>query len=702
LTRSLLLELREVVEDLSTRADIGCLVLLSAKEESFCHGAHIDLFDDLDDVQQASAGARAGQELMNAWEALPFPTIAAIHSTCMGGGTELSLASTYRLMSDSSRGRIGLPEVKLGILPAWGGCVRLPRVIGLEEALGLILPGKSLAPKAALKLGLVDAVLPETGFRHHVRDFALGALREPARRRSGRDLRELLLEKNPFGRRMVFEQARKRSQQGIRARYPAPARAIEVIRIGSEQGAEAGFEAEARAFGELATGSVSKNLIHVFRLTQAAKKDQKQGRSVERHEADGPEAQRPSPETSVVATGAVAGIGIVGSGLMGTGIAQLAALKTSSPVRLLDIVPEPATLAVGRIAQQVGNRIKRRRLSASMGRKLLARLQPTSRLRGFYRTAVVLETVPEDLETKREVLQRLAQSTSEGTLLASSTSSLSIDALAEGNEAAARILGLHFFNPVHQIPLVEVVAGSHTAPETLATAVTFVRSLEKIPLRVADRPGFLVNRLLGFYMVEALWLLAEEVAPEQIDAVMVDWGFPVGPFALIDRVGIDVALAVAGQLSKSFPERLVLPAWNWGEAFLQPRKLGVKSGAGFYRYEGGKPRSIDTEACHRLGLGPAKKETRALTIADRLILPMVNEAARCLEEGVVEGPGQIDLATILGASFPAFRGGLCWWADSQDLGSLVNVLERLESSVAPRFAPSRALREAATVGAFHR
>lgn len=697
LTREVLEELRDVVEDLARRRDVGCLVLLSGKEDSFCHGAHVDLIEGLTEVADAVAGAEGGQAIISAWEKLPFPTISAIHATCMGGGTELSLACDYRVASDSPELRIGLPETRLGILPAWGGCVRLPRLIGLAEALGLILPGKSVTAHKALSLGLVDAVLPAAGFRRQVRAFAERILDPDAPdpgEHGDRDLRELLLEKNPLGRRIVFDQARKKTLVQGRSRYPAPARAVEVVRVGTEQGAEAGFAAEARALGELATGAVSKNLIHLFRLNQASKRP-----LVCAEEKPGEEGK---PGKEVFPQGSVLSAAVVGAGVMGADLAQLAVLKGNARVRLHDGSREALLSGAGAVAEGVRNRIKRRRLAPWEARGLMARLQPAPKLDGLRGTAVVVEAVTEDLEVKRALFQHLARATGEEAVLASNTSSLSITELAAGNPAAGRIIGLHFFNPVARVPLVEVVRGKETTAETFARAVAFVRRLGKTPLAVEDRPGFLVNRLLGFYMTEALWLLADGVAPEAVDAVMVEWGFPVGPFALIDRVGIDVALTVAERLSESFSDRLVLPAWQWREAFLGPGKLGEKSGGGFYRYENRKRRTVDQERLRLLGAGQPRAEADPVKVADRLVLPMVNEAARCLQDGLVDGPGAIDLGLVMGAGFPPFRGGLCRWADGQGLSTLVEVLDRLSEAVAPRFAPSEALLAAADRGGFYR
>lgn len=677
-TRAALEALEASLSRLRERDDVGCLVLLSAKPGSFCHGADVELIAGLSEVEAGETGSHAGQALFRSWEELPFPTVAAIHATCMGGGTELALASTFRLASDSETLRIGLPEVRLGILPGWGGCVRLPRVVGLTDALEVILAGKSLPGARAAHLGLVDALLPEHGFLHHVRDFATEVLHGLRPHRPERDFRELLLEKNPLGRRIVFDQARKRTMARSRGKYPAPLRAIEVVRVGVEEGAAAGFDAEARALGELAAGTVSKNLQHVFALTQGTKRG----------------SGRPDPPPSLV--------GVVGAGLMGGAIAHQVAIAGSLPVRLADLHSEALVQGMSHASKLVYSRLKRRRMTRPEAREAMARIQPCLDLGGFRRAEMVIEAVVEDLEVKRQVFRQLADLVPAGTVLATNTSSLSVDALAETTPGPERVLGLHFFNPVHRVPLVEVVAGAATDPEITARATAFVRRLGKTPVAVRDRPGFLVNRLLIFYMTEALWLLAEGWTMEAVDEAMLEWGFPMGPVALLDRVGLDIGVKVAQVLETAFPGRVVLPDWDWQGSFLEPGYLGEKRGRGFYRHGPGGKRTPDPESYRRLGIHARPNDDDGSAVTERLILPMVDEAARCLAEGVVPDAATLDLAMILGAGFPPFRGGLCRWADRQGLDVLIDSLERLAGTAGERYRPSQALRDLAADGGFYR
>jgi 3-hydroxyacyl-CoA dehydrogenase/enoyl-CoA hydratase/3-hydroxybutyryl-CoA epimerase len=677
-TRGALAELESVIEELGGRRDIGCLILLSGKEGSFIAGADVEEIARVTDPLEAEAGSRLGQRLFAAWEALPFPTVAAIRGTCLGGGTEIALASTWRVASDHADTRIGLPEVRLGILPGWGGSTRLPRRIGIAEALDMILTGRNVQGKKALKLGLVDALLPDARFLDMVRDFARDRIDKPRRAERGLDLKELLLEKNPVGRKVLFDQARKKTLEETGGHYPAPLRAIEVVRVGIEDGRQAGFDAEARAVGELATGRISKNLVHVFQLTEANKR-----------EVGLPGA----PPREVRATA------VLGAGVMGGGIAQLVASEADLPVRMKDVRPEALVSGMQHAAGLFERLVKRRRMTAPEARRKMALLHPTLDYSGFRRVDLVIEAIIEKMELKAAVFAETARHVPEGAVLASNTSSLSIAGIGARTPNPGRVVGMHFFNPVHKMPLVEVIAPEGSDPQAVNTVFAFTRRLGKTPVLVKDAPGFLVNRLLMFYSVEALWLLNEGYRVEDVDRAMTGWGMPVGPMALMDEVGIDVATKVAHILHEAFSDRLPLPPWL--DRLPESGRLGAKSVSGIYRYEGRERKDPDPAAYALLGLQPRVQSPDPDAIADRMVLPMVNEAARALEEGVVRSAGDLDLALIFGTGFPPFRGGLCRWADQEGLGRIIATLERLESAVGDRFRPSDALRATREAGGFY-
>jgi 3-hydroxyacyl-CoA dehydrogenase / enoyl-CoA hydratase / 3-hydroxybutyryl-CoA epimerase len=653
-------------------------VLLSGKPRIFIAGADVEEIAGVTDPEVAAEGSRAGHRLFAAWSALPFPTVAAIQGTCVGGGTEIALASTWIVVSDRADVRLGLPEVRLGIVPGWGGCTRLPRRVGVAAALDLILAGKTVPGKSALKLGLADALLPDGAFLRLTRDFARQRLDQPRRRDGRPDWKELLLERNPLGRRIVFDQARKKTLEETHGHYPAPLRAIEVVRVGVEDGMAAGFDAEARAIGELATSPVAKHLIHVFQLMERAKKD-----------PPGPGVARP-----------VHAVAVLGAGVMGGGIAYVVADQADLPVRLRDVQPEPLAGGVAHAASLFAKQVERRRLPRPQARRKMALLHPTLQLDGLGRVDLVIEAVVEKLEVKQRVFAEVAARVGPEAILASNTSSLSIDAIARDTPRPERVVGMHFFNPVHKMPLVEVIVGPRTSPDAVRTVAAFARRLGKTPIPVKDGPGFLVNRILAFYMSEAIWLLAQGYAIPDLDRAMVEWGMPMGPIALVDEVGIDVAIKVDHILRQAFGDRLAPPVGQQG--LIDGGRLGAKTGRGFYRYDGKKRTEPDPEVYALLGVPQRLPAPDPSRLVDRMVLPMVNEAARCLAEGVVADPGDVDLAMILGTGFPPFRGGLCRWADEQGPDAIVAELERLAAVEGDRYRPSPALLAAAAAGGFYR
>lgn len=675
-TLQVLEEFQTLLQELSTRRDIDVLVLLSGKPGTFIAGFDIEEIAGVTDPVQAEEGSRVGHRLFDSWSRLPFATIAAVQGTCLGGGTELCLASDSIVISDRSDIRIGLPEVRLGIVPAWGGCSRLPHRVGITAALDIILAGKAIDPRKALKIGLADALLPDAGFPHYVHQFAAGIVagQRPAKR--NRDLKAALLEGNPLGRNLVFNQARKQVLKKTGGHYPAPLRAIEVVEVAVTQGLEAGLEAEARATGELAVSSVSKNLMHVFRLMEGAKNT--------------PLPAEPQP---------IRAAAVLGAGTMGGGIAQLLADRLDVPIRLKDVATEPLAKGLAHASRLFDKQIERRRLSRSEAKRKMNLLHPTLDYSGLERADLVIEAIVEILEVKQSVFADVAERVSDETILASNTSSLSIDLIGEDTPQPQRVIGMHFFNPVHRMPLVEVVCGQATSDRAVSTVVELSRRLGKTPVIVKNGPGFLVNRLLGFYMTESLWLLEEGNSVESIDEAMTQWGMPLGPLALIDEVGIDVAIKVAHILAAAFGDRLPLPPWT--DRLTETGRLGTKSAAGIYRYSGGQRQGPDPEIRGLLGLASPTASSSAADLVDRLVLPMVNEAARCLDEEIASSAGDVDLAMIMGTGFPPFRGGLCRWADSQDLKEVVSILEVFATNVGERYRPAAALSHAAEAGGLY-
>jgi len=485
-----------------------------------------------------------------------------------------------------------------------------------------------------------------------------------------------VLEKNPLGRKVVFDQARKQVMAKTKGQYPAPLRAIEVIKAGLDDGLDAGFDAEARAIGDLAVSPICKNLVHLFQLMEAAKGD------------GSPTDAIPIRQTAVL-----------GAGVMGGGIAQLIADKADLPVRLKDIGQEPLALGMKHAAGIFSKQLKRRWISKPEAGRKMGLIRPTLDYSGFRSADLVVEAIVENLEVKQKVFAELAANVRPDTVLASNTSSLSIDLIGRDTPGPERVVGMHFFNPVHKMPLVEVVVGEATSQATVDTIVDFSRRLGKIPVAVKNGPGFLVNRLLAFTLAEAMWLLDEGHEIAALDKAAASWGLPMGPAELTDEVGIDVATKVAHIMTEAFPERLSYP--DWMDRLAEDGRLGAKVQKGFYHYKAGRRTSPDPEVYTIIGRRPADKTSAADRILDRLILPMVNEAARCLEEDVVASAGELDLAMIMGTGFPPFRGGLCRWADTQGLGDLELSMQRLAADLGDRFKPSRAFREVVARGGFY-
>ncbi len=649
--------LLDSVERDASAGSIRGLVIASAKPATFIAGADVKAFVEVaatGDAAAAAAKARAGQALFSRVAALPVPAVAAINGACLGGGLELALACRARVAGDGTEVTIGLPEVRLGLIPGWGGTQRLPRLIGPTRALDLILTGRSLSGRQALRMGLVGRVAPQEGIRDAARAEALrlaggGAPRRPA---------FSALDRSRLTRALLFSMARRRTLRQTHGHYPAPLAAIEAIRYGFERSIEAGLAREAELVGRLLVSDVSKNLVQIFLSSRAP--------------AGGSGGDAPARRAE--------SIGVIGAGTMGGGIAAVAALS-GIPVRLRDVNAE----ALGRGMAQVARRAKGSARKGRFPRHEAARranlVAPTIDWSGFSRCDLIVEAVVEDLEVKREVLRRVESVTPDTALFATNTSSLSVADIAAASSRPAGVLGLHFFNPVEKMPLVEVVRGPATDPAAVEAGVRLARKMGKTPVVVSDTPGFIVNRILMPYLAGAMRIVCDsgrgaDVVP--VDRAMVAFGMPMGPFALLDRIGLDVAGHVAGVLSAAFPGREDdADGSRLLHAMTQAGRLGVKSGGGFYRYPKGSatPRGVAADLDGLLAAVRGSDRTTVpapaeAEIVERLTDAMIDEAARLLESGAVEGPAVIDIAMIFGAGFPPFRGGLLRHADTVGPGKI--------------------------------
>jgi 3-hydroxyacyl-CoA dehydrogenase / enoyl-CoA hydratase / 3-hydroxybutyryl-CoA epimerase len=662
-------ELDRLLDELAADQQIKALVIRSGKPAIFIAGADIAEIRDITDTARGEELSRRGQAVLLKLEALPFPTVAAIHGACMGGGLELALACSLRVVSNDPRTALGLPEVKIGVVPGWGGTQRLPRLVGLTNSLDMILTGKSVYARKAKKIGLADEVTyPETLLDAAVSTAkqAIGRPR-PSPIRARRPFISRILESNPLTRSLIFRIAKDRVLKETRGNYPAPPAALEAVRYGLVHGPAAGYENEAAVLGGLIISGVSKNLINVFYLNNALKKD-----------------AGPSPL-------AVTRAGVIGAGVMGGGIAQLFAEKAIA-VRMKDITPK-AVAAGFRTADEIFRKRSRKGILGPLqARDGMDRITGTSDLSGFNGVELTIEAVVESMEVKKAVLREFEQVSKEISIFASNTSSLSITELATASKRPGRVVGMHFFNPVEKMPLVEVVRGKQTSPETVAAIAILSRKLGKLPVVVNDGPGFLVNRILMPYLGEALRMLEEGSRIEEIDHALLNFGMPMGAFILLDEIGLDIAHKVSGIVRQGLGERIT--ASPLLEKLYKNNFHGKKNGRGFYLYLHGK-RGGASPLVYNMLPKRAKNEgwIPEQEIVERAVFLMIKEAVLCLEERIIDRPDLLDAALVFGIGFPPFRGGLLRYAESLGAKYIVERLDAYAARYGDRFAPPPSLFE---------
>jgi 3-hydroxyacyl-CoA dehydrogenase/enoyl-CoA hydratase/3-hydroxybutyryl-CoA epimerase len=667
ITRGLRDELESALETVARDPAVRAVVLLSGKPDTFIAGADIEEFVALESREQAYTLVRTGQALINRIPALGKPVVAAIHGACLGGGLEAALACSYRIATDHEKTRLGLPEIQLGIIPAAGGCQRLPRLIGLRAALDLILTAKTLPARPALRRGLVDEVVHPTVLERAATEAAkrLAAGWKPSRATGG--LMAALVENNPVGRALVLSLARRQVQAKSGGHYPAPFAALEAVGVGLRDGMDAGLEREARLFADLAVGEVSRELVNIFFASNALKKDFGVAADVE--------ARR------------IERLGVMGAGFMGSGIGGTAVAQAAVSVRFRDTTLPAVAKGLGAARRILDDRLARKRITRPEHGRLVALLSGGVDWAGFRRADLVIEAVFEDLAVKHEVFRALEEQVRDDCVLASNTSTIPIARIATALRVPERLVGMHFFSPVEKMPLLEVIVADGTAPWVTATAVAFGRRMGKTVVVVRDAPGFWVNRILAPYLNEAGRLVMEGADIGHVDRAMKAYGFPVGPITLLDEVGLDVGLKASSVLHEAFGERME-PVRGL-DALVQAGRLGRKSGRGFYRYEHGRRRGVDESVRALIGAATAAAPVR--DVEDRLVYAMLNEAARALDEGVVRGARDGDIAAIFGIGFPPFRGGPLRTLDRIGAVRAAETLRRLEQAHGPRFAPAPVL-----------
>ena len=676
--RAALMDLNEQIDFVQCHPELRGLVLVSAKKSIFIAGADLTQLARAKSPEELREMIELGQVVFSRIAALNIPTVAAIHGACVGGGYEVCLACDYRLASPEKATKIGLPETQLGILPAWGGCTRLPRLIGFPKALDIILGGKTLAAKPALKAGLIDEIVP----REYLTDRACRVILERGLnlRRRPHQLLKSLLNWTPVVRLIAGKVAGPLNAK-TRGHYPAIPKALEVISRGLGSSLEASLALEQDAILELGRTDVCRNLIRIFFLQERAKKL----------------TGLPSSENvaSLPRIEPVRRMAVIGAGVMGAGIAQWTSSRDISVI-LRDINDEAIAKGMAGIARLYEQGVKRHALTKLEARAGLDRISPSALEVPLGHTELVIEAAVEKMDLKQQLFARLDRLIGPETILASNTSALSISELAASTRHPERVVGIHFFNPVHRMQLVEVVVDRQTHPGVVRRAVKFVQQIGKLPVVVKDSPGFLVNRILMPYLVEAGYLFEQGARVEDIDESMLEFGMPMGPLRLIDEVGLDVANHVAADLADKFRERMQSPQVL--SAMLKEGLLGRKSGKGFYVHGGKGDYAPVNPEIDRYHDGTRLAKLVREDLRNRMVLLMINESARCLEEGLVAEPADVDFGMIMGTGFAPFRGGPLRFADQLGIGHVVDEMMRLAGEGELRYTACNLLQTMAAAG----
>ncbi|MEQ2009080.1 MAG: 3-hydroxyacyl-CoA dehydrogenase NAD-binding domain-containing protein [Limisphaerales bacterium] len=666
--RATLEELNAHLDAIERDSTLRGVVLVSAKPGIFIAGA------DLHSLSTAPMNAlrdivEFGQRVFSRLAALPLPTAAAIHGAALGGGFEVCLACDFRFATPDKATKLGLPEVQLGILPAWGGSTRLPHLIGLPKALDLILAGKTVAAKQALKLGMVDDLVPHESLLAVALAKVAKAGRKP-RRAVPFAVKAM---NNVIAGNLISMLTQPKLFKKTRGHYPAVLKALELVTLGVGRSEERALKLEADAICQLAQTEAAKNLIRIFFLQERAKKLTFDGGT-----------WKSSPPQRVERAA------VIGAGVMGGGIAQWLAAHGVS-VLLRDINTDAVARGMAGVAKLFADGTKRRTFTPVEARAAMDRISPVLDLPSLRRADVIIEAAVEKMELKKDIFRKLEQLAGPDTILATNTSALSVTELAESLTARERVVGIHFFNPVHRMQLVEVIHTPRTDAEVVRRALRFVQAMGKLPVLVKDSPGFVVNRVLMPYLVEAARLFEAGAEVSDIDEAMLDFGMPMGPLRLVDEVGTDVSLHVAETLASHYHRRMAVPE-VLGK-LVKGGHLGRKSGDGFYLHQGTEA-SVG-EAAERFVKDDSAANLDRTDLTLRMVLLMVNEAARCVEEGIVSGPEDVDFAMIMGAGFAPFRGGPLRHADTLGLANIVRAMNELVDEGEERFAPCGLLKDLA-------
>ncbi|MCC7054188.1 MAG: fatty acid oxidation complex subunit alpha FadJ [Gemmatimonadaceae bacterium] len=670
-------ELRGLFERVQRDPAIRAAVVLSGKRDNFIAGADIEAFLGFRTAADAEAACRAGhadfQRLADG-----KPVVCAIHGSCLGGGTELALACHWRIASDSPKTSLSLPEVQLGLIPGAGGTQRLPALIGLQAALDMILTGKTVRAKKALQLGLVDEMVHPSILRRvalqRATELAAGTRRREAKPKGAG---EMLLDENPIGRAIVFRKAKEGVLEKTKGLYPAPLAALDAVAAGYSSDGD-GYQTEARLFGELAMTPESQELVFLFFATTALKRDM--GVDV----------------TPLPAALPIGRLGILGAGFMGAGIASVAS-PAGTIVRMKDADTTRVAKGLAAVREVLREKLVKKQITRTQFDDLVLAVSGTTDYTGFGNVDLVIEAVFEDLQVKQQVLRELEHVVPARTIIASNTSTIPISRIAVASARPERVLGMHFFSPVHKMPLLEVITHDGNDPQVVVSAVAYGRKLGKTVIVVRDGPGFYANRVLAPYVNAAGLLLDEGVAIDAIDDALVKFGFPVGPVTLVDEVGLDVATKAGAIVAEAFGGRM---APNESiQRVIKAGRLGRKGRRGFYAYDdAGKKGGVDGSVYELLPTGQKRTVVPAEDIVQRCVYAMLNEAVLCLEDGILRSARDGDIGAVFGIGFPPFRGGPFRYVDRLGAARVVATLDGLERLFPGRYQAAARLRAMAERG----
>lgn len=655
-------------------------VLVTSGKDCFIVGADITEFGEAFKLpeEEIVEWIVEGNQIFNAIEDLPVPTLTAINGIALGGGFEMCLSTDFRVMSEKAK--VGLPEVKLGLMPGFGGTVRLSRVIGADNAIEWICMGAENRANKALKMGAVDAVVAPEAVREQsiamLQSAIAGELDYEARRavKTGKGLL------NSMEGMMVFETAKGFVKGQTKGQYPAPIEAIKVMQKHHNLTREKAQAVEAKGFAKLAKTTESSALIGLFNNDQLLKKKAKEYDAI----------AKPVNKAAVL-----------GAGIMGGGIAYISALK-GTPILMKDIAEAGIELGLNEANKLLSKRVERKKMKPLAMGEALNRIRPTLSYAEFGDVDVVVEAVVENPKVKGIVLAEVEGHVNENTIVASNTSTISIDFLAKSVKRPENFLGMHFFNPVHMMPLVEIIRGEKTSEEAVATTVAYAKKMGKTPVVVNDCPGFLVNRVLFPYFGGFAGLMKDGADFRQIDKVMEKFGFPMGPAYLMDVVGIDTGKHANDVMAEGFPERMKANFTSAMDVLFENGFYGQKNNKGFYTYvedKKGKPKKVFDESILEL-LAPVLGEARefdAEEIIARCMIPMCNEVVRCLEEGIVDTAAEADMALVFGVGFPPFRGGALRYIDTVGLANFVELADKYKD-ISPLYHVTDKMREMAANG----